>query len=122
VHRVESEAINWEGFEQWLKKELRSKTVYDRMYYARKFYCCLLDRDLKPLLDLSKDQCTHCMNALSSLSKFLGMHDQFSALTKKYGLKWNIRSDDLIIARFNKSLDPNDIFDGLNKLRLHALN
>lgn len=94
-----------------MKKKLRPKTVYDRMSYAKKFYRCLLDKDLKPLLDLSKDQCSHCMNALSSLSKFLGMHDEFTMLIKKYGLKWNVRSDDLINARFTKRVDPLDVLD-----------
>jgi hypothetical protein len=121
MHPAQSEAINWEAFEQWLKKELRPKTVYDRIYYSKKFYRCLLDRDLKPLLDLSKDQCAHCMNALSSLSKFLGVHDEFSVLIKKYGLKWSVRSDDLVIARFTKTVDPLDLFNWIKEVKTNCI-
>jgi hypothetical protein len=117
LHCGEAEAVDWEGFEVWLKKDLRPKTAYDRMYYAEKFYQCLLGRDLKPLLELGKDQCAHCMNALSSLSKFLGMHDEFSGLIKKYGLKWSVRSDDVIIARFTKSLNRLDVFDWIKQVK-----
>jgi hypothetical protein len=115
--QVSALPANWDAFGQWLKKELRPKTAYDRLYYAKKFYGCLLRRDLKPLLDLSKDQRAHCVNALCSLSKFLGVHDEFPCLMKKYGLKWSVRSDDLIIARFTKSLNPLDVFDWIRDVK-----
>jgi len=57
------------------------------------------------------------MAALSALSKFLGIHEQFSALVKNYGLKWSVRSDDLIIARFSKSVDPNAVFDWIKQVK-----
>ena len=117
IHCGENDVVNWNEFEQWLKKDLRPKTVYDRMHSARKSYRCLLDKDLKPLLSLTKDQCAHCLNALSSLSKFLGIHDEFLQLVKKYGLKWTVRSDDLIIARFTKSVDPDAIFNWIKQVK-----
>jgi hypothetical protein len=78
---------------------------------------CLLNKDFKPLLDLTKDKRLHCMAALSALSKFLGIHEQFSVLVKNYRLKWSVRSDDLLIAMFTKSVDPNDIFDWIKQVK-----
>jgi hypothetical protein len=60
------------------------------------------------------------MNALSALSKFLGIHEQFSALIKNYGLKWSVRSGDLLIARFTKSVDPNEVFDWIKRVKEHC--
>lgn len=57
------------------------------------------------------------MAILSALSKFLGIHEQFSALVKNYGLKWSVRGDDLPIARFTKSVDPLDIFDWIKQVK-----
>jgi intergrase/recombinase len=57
------------------------------------------------------------MKALSSLSKFLGIYDQFMALIKNYGLKWSVRSDDLIIARFTKTVDPDEVFNWIKEVK-----
>jgi len=110
-------SIEWKAFESWLKKELRPKTAYDRLYYARKFYQCLMNRDLKPLLDLSRDKQVHCMAALSSLSKFSGVHGEFLKLVKDYGLKWSVRSDDLIIARLTKTTNSNEVFEWIRQVK-----
>jgi hypothetical protein len=57
------------------------------------------------------------MAALSILSKFLGIHDDFLKLVKNYGLKWTVRCDDLIIARFTKSVEPNDVFNWIRQVK-----
>jgi hypothetical protein len=57
------------------------------------------------------------MAALSALSKFLGIHEEFSTLVKNYGLKWSVRSDDVIIARFSRSVDPNAVFDWIKQVK-----
>jgi intergrase/recombinase len=121
VHCGESEAVDWDAFKVWLNKTYRPKTVYDILFYVKQYYHCLLDKDFKPLLDLSKDKRVHCMAALSALSKFLGIHEQFAALVKNYGLKWSIRSDDLLIARFTKTSDPNDVFDWIKQVKASCI-
>jgi hypothetical protein len=113
--------VDWEAFRTWLYKEFMPKTAYGRFQYAKQYCHCLLDKDFKPLLELSQDKRAHVMNSLSALSKFLGIHDQFSALVKNYGLKWTIRSDDLIIARFTKSVDPNDVFNWIKLVKASCL-
>jgi intergrase/recombinase len=109
--------VDWSSFKQWLNKEYKPKTIYDILYYLKRYSHCLLDKDFKPLLELTKDKRLHCMAALSALSKFLGIHEQFSTLVKNYGLKWSVRGDDLIIARFSKSVDPNAVFDWIKKVK-----
>ena|SRR4030042_1360259 len=52
------------------------------------------------------------MKGLSALAKFLGVYDDFIRMVRSYGLKWGGRSsDDLIIDRLNKVLDPDEIFN-----------
>jgi hypothetical protein len=57
------------------------------------------------------------MAGLSALSKFLGIHEEFRALIKNYGLKWSVRSDDLIIARFTKAKDPDSLFKWIREVK-----
>jgi hypothetical protein len=77
----------------------------------------LLNRDFSELLKLNNSKRRHVSKALSSLSKFLGMHEEFLKLFKNYGLKWSVSSDDLIIARFSKTVDPNDVFNWIREVK-----
>jgi hypothetical protein len=56
------------------------------------------------------------MNALSCLSKFLGIYEQWSSLIKNYGLKWRIRDDNLIIKRFTKTNNPDELFEWIRQI------
>jgi hypothetical protein len=80
--KSEDKRVDWEAFRNWLVKEYKPKTAYDRILYSQQYAHCLLDKDFKPLLQLSQDKRAHVVNALSALSKFLGIHEQFSALVK----------------------------------------
>ncbi len=55
------------------------------------------------------------MNALSCLSKFLGIYEHWSSLIKNYYLKWRIRDDNLIINRFTKTNNPDELFGWIRK-------
>ena len=57
------------------------------------------------------------MNALSCLSKFLGIYENWSRMIKNYGLKWRIRNDDLIIRRFTKTQDPDELFAWIRQIK-----
>jgi len=116
VH-CEDKRVDWAAFKSWLSREYKPKTANDYLRYLKTYSHCLLDKDFKPLLDLTKDKRLHCMASLSALSKFLGIHEQFSTLVKNYGLKWSVRSDDLLIARFTKSSDPNAVFDWIKQVK-----
>jgi hypothetical protein len=121
IHCGESDRVDWPAFREWLYKEFRPKTAYGRFQYAKQYYSCLLDKDFKPLMELSQDKRAHVMNSLSALSKFLGIHDDFLKLVKNYGLKWQVRRDDLIIARFTKTTDPNDVFDWIKQVKASCI-
>jgi len=57
------------------------------------------------------------MNALSCLSKFLGIYENWSRMIKNYGLKWRIRDDNLIIKRFTKTQNPDELFAWIRQIK-----
>jgi intergrase/recombinase len=109
--------VDWVKCEEWIRKEYRPKSAYDRILYARRFAHCLLDKDCSDLLALNNEKRAHVMRALSALSKFLGIHERFTALVKNYGLKWSVRSDDLLIARFAKARNPDAVFSWIREVK-----
>jgi len=110
-------SIDWAKYEAWVNKEYRPKSAYDRIRYAKAFAYCLLQNDCSDLLALSNDKREHIMNALSCLSKFLGIYENWSRMIKNYGLKWRIRDDNLIIKRFTKTQDPDELFVWIRQIR-----
>jgi len=102
----------------WLSKEYALVTAKDRLIYARKFHGCLFRGNLSDLLLLTEDQRQHAVKALSTLSKFLGVHEDFKRAMKNYGLKWaSKRTDNLIVKRLTEVYDPNDIFNWILKVK-----
>jgi len=90
----------------------------DRFRYARKFSDCLLMKDFSKLRLLSDDKRVHVLKALSALSKFLGVYDDFRALVRNYGLKWTGRSgDDIIIARLTRVVDADEILNWIRNVK-----
>jgi len=109
--------IDWNLFERWLFKEYRKRTAKDRLRYAKRYYRCL-QGDLKPLMVLDGDKRLHAMKALSALSKFLGAYEEWRSLVRNYGLKWsNGKTDDLIIARFTKTRNSDEIVEWIKKIK-----
>ena len=67
---------------------------------------------------LDGDKRLHAMKALSALSKFLGVYEEWRSLVRNYGLKWsNGKTDDLIISRFAKVQDRMRLLDGSEKIK-----
>ena len=113
--------IDWESFEAWLFKEYRRFTALDRLRYAKRYAHCLLNRDLGKLKMLNDSLREHVLKALSALSKFLGMHEEFLRLVKNYGLKWSSRrSEDFIIARLTRNVNAEQILDWVRKVKEKA--
>jgi len=111
-------SIDWKGFKKWLFQEYIPKTAKDRLSYALKYSDCLLNRDFSSLKVLSDDKRVHVMKALSALSKYLGVYDDFKALVRNYGLKWAGRSgDDLIIERLTKVINQNDVIEWIKRVK-----
>jgi hypothetical protein len=74
--------INWDAFEVWVSKDHRPAVARDIVSYAKRFSHCLLKRDLSEVRDLRETLRPNVVKALSSLAKYLGIHEQF----KKLGL------------------------------------
>ena len=76
-----------------------------------------MNGDFSRLLDLNIDKRCHVLAALSALAKFLGIYGDFKGLVGNYGLKWNVRNDDLLINRLIKTGNPRAIFDWIKDVK-----
>jgi hypothetical protein len=118
---ISVESIDWERFKAWAYKEYRPFTARDRFFHARKYARCLASGDLSELAMLNDCQRVHALKALTSLSKFLGVCEDWRRLVRGYGLKCTDRnSDDLIIGRLTKAVNADDIFEWVRKVKLKA--
>jgi intergrase/recombinase len=78
----------------------------------------LLAKDFSEVRDLRETLRPNVVKALSALSKFLGMYEDFKLLIKKHGLKWIGKSvDDIVIERLSKIHDPNEIFQWVKEVK-----
>jgi len=105
--------IDWEAFMSWLEdtQKLRHKVAQDKVNYSKKFYQCLLNRDLSRVRDLRDSLRPNVIKALASLSKYLGIYQDFKKMLSDFGLQWIGRSSsDIMIDRLQKVKDPNQIY------------
>jgi intergrase/recombinase len=115
--QVES-VINWEDFEVWVSKDHRPAVARDIVSYAKRFSHCLLKRDLSEVRDLRETLRPNVVKALSSLAKYLGIHEQFKKLVKDYGLTWKGKAtDDLVIERLVRTKDPDEVFAWVKEVK-----
>jgi len=115
---LSEKAIDWDVFKIWLEKQLRPRTVKDRLKYARKYAHCLLRRDFSQLNLISESERQHALKGLSALSKFLGVYEDFRTLIKNYGVKWaGKRSEELIIERLTKTVDGNELAEWVKTVK-----
>jgi hypothetical protein len=112
--------VDWERFKAWAYKEYRPFTARDRFFHAKKYACCLATGDLSKLAMLNGCQRVHALKALTALSKFLGVCEDWKRLVKNYGLKCNDRSaDELIIDRLTKVVNADDVFQWIRRVKEH---
>jgi len=117
---VSAESIDWDKFRAWACKEYRPFTARDRFFHAKKYACCLATGDLSKLAMLNDCQRTHALKALTALSKFLGVCEDWKRLVKNYGLKCNDRSaDELIIDRLTKVVNADDVYQWIRQVKEH---
>jgi len=118
---ISAESIDWERFKAWAYKEYRPFTARDRFFHAKKYARCLEGADLSELAMLNDCKRVHALKALTSLSKFLGVCEDWRRLVRGYGLKCTDRnSDDLIIGRLTKAVSPDDVFEWVREVKLKA--
>jgi hypothetical protein len=114
-------AVDWGRFKVWVYKEYRPFTARDRYFHAKKYARCLASGDLSELAMLNDCQRVHALKALTALSKFLGVCEDWKGLVRSYGLKCTDRnSDDLIIGRLTKAVSPDDVFEWIRMVKLKA--
>jgi intergrase/recombinase len=95
-----------------------SRTAKDRFRYAQKFHGYLLRKDFREIRLFSDSKRVHVLKALAAFSKFLGVHDEFTALVRNYGLKWSSgNGDELIISRLTKTVNGDEILIWVRKVK-----
>ena len=110
--------IDFEAFKGWLEKNYRPLTVNPVYAYCKKYGHCLVNRNLSLLGTFTDGKRSAAVKSLGTLSKFLGMHDEFKGLLKKYGLKWSGRkSEDIIIDRLLRNPNDKELFEWIKKAR-----
>jgi hypothetical protein len=99
-------------YREWLKKRKFVAGWESIVFsYSVQFGECLIKRDLSRVRDLPDSQRPNVLKALSSLSKYLGVSEDYKVLRKNFGLKWVGRnSDDIIIDRLTSVKDPDEIW------------
>jgi intergrase/recombinase len=81
--------VDWDSYQQFLKQNCTEKIVKVRYKYSQKYVEYLFDESkTRQLLTYSTDKRLHIMKALSSLSKFCGINDQWKQTLKKYNITW----------------------------------
>jgi len=112
--------VDWDKFRAWAYKEYRPFTARDRYFHAKKYARCLASGDLSELAMLNDCQRVHALKALTALSKFLGVCEDWRGLVKNYGLKCNDRSaDELIIDRLTKVVNADDVYQWIRRVKEH---
>jgi intergrase/recombinase len=110
--------IDWNAFEEYLLKDHIARVSRDYVSYAQKWEDCLRTGDLSKVLTLTPGKRRMVMASLSALAKFLGAYEDWQQLTKQYSLKWAGKSStDIILERFQKVEDPNEIFDWIKQVK-----
>ena len=112
------EDFDWEKFRIFLSRRCCERVVGDRIRYAKKYAFCLISNDFSIVTGFSDCKRGHTLNALSALSKFLGVYDKFHSLVKVYGLKWKRQnSEELILDRMEKTRTNGNVIKWIMKVR-----
>ncbi|MFB3889399.1 MAG: hypothetical protein ACE14S_07900 [Candidatus Bathyarchaeia archaeon] len=110
--------IDYEDFKRWVYANYRPFTARPVVAYSRTYGHLLLSRNLNMLHTFSDGKRTSIIKALCTLSKYLGMHSEFTAMIKNFGLKWAGRSDDdIIIDRLSKNTDIKPLIEWVREGR-----
>jgi len=112
------EAVDWNAFYNWLLQDHREIVAKNILSYARRYAHCLFKMDLSEVVVLRKTLRHHVLEALSNLSKYLGVYETFKRLVKSYGVGWTGKSvDDLVIDRLTKVTDPDEVWSWVRQVK-----
>ncbi len=116
--------VDWEGFKLWLLHTHAERNAGD-IYRTAKKYCMVLwlPSEASKLSALSSSSCRLVMASLANLSKFLGMYKVWKDIVANAGLKWsNGNSEDVIIKRFTKQQNSDDILCWVKSVKENSPN
>jgi hypothetical protein len=98
-------------FEEYLKAQ-KKRNVRQIICYARKYSAVLETGDATALMNLSSGAVRrHAMEALTALSKYLGLYDRWQQIHKRYSLKWT--SGDESVKSLERFFNPNLTLDNI---------
>jgi len=102
--------ISWENFSAWLFQTRTRRNAREMLRYAGRFAVVLERPNMaSQLLLLNKDLRRVAMSALSNLSKFLGVYEQWKYTIRNYGLKWeNTSSLEAFLSILNSNLEETE--------------
>ena len=116
--RFNGSGIDWEAYREWLAKDKSPAYVRECFNYAKRYAHCLLEGDFSDVRDAPETIRPHIVKSLSNFSKWLGMHDVFRQLMKKYGISWKGRStDDIFIDRLLSVKNPEEIWSWVKQVK-----
>jgi intergrase/recombinase len=116
--RFQEKEVIWENYKKYLLSRVSKTTTSNLFRYAKQYYYILQSRNASDLQLLTQEKRIHVMKALSSLSKFIGMHDEWKKLVEKFDLKWTNTdyTNNTFFKIFNsESEDMNKMMDWLRK-------
>ncbi len=79
----------FDGFDEWVRKRTVEKNARIIVAYAKRYAHILKGDNANELLALSDSRRHKVMEALSSLSKYLGCYDRWREIRERYQLKWS---------------------------------
>ena len=77
----------WNDYKRYLSLKVSKTTATNLFRYAKHYHYVIETRNASDLQLLTQEKRIHVMKALSSLSKFKGMHDEWKKLIEKFDLK-----------------------------------
>ncbi|WP_415309882.1 integrase [Candidatus Nitrosocosmicus sp. FF01] len=86
--RFQEKEVIWDNYKKYLLSKVSKTTTSNLFRYAKQYYYVLQSRNASDLQLLTQEKRIHVMKALSSLSKFIGIHSEWKRLIENFDLKW----------------------------------
>ena|GEM_PF-5295415 len=106
--------VDWVAFRRWVKRTYAKSYAATVYCYAKKF-SGLLYGNLAELECFSKSKRGAILRALSALSRYLGVHEQFKQRMKDYGLKWESQSSFESFLRIINAENKGDVVEWVKR-------
>ncbi|HET6589370.1 MAG TPA: integrase [Candidatus Nitrosocosmicus sp.] len=88
IEKSQDKEVKWANYKKYLLSRVSKTTASNLFRYAKHYHYILETKNASDLQLLTQEKRIHVMKALSSLSKFQGIHDEWKKLIEKFDLKW----------------------------------